>query len=494
MCLAYNQEWCPGMHPANEAGILPRMSLEVMSEVPKAVKSMWNISPRENKHFETNVCCLSMSVDEEFRDMADRPLAPLIEELIDRKHYSIQDREKQLTIFTHILTRHYAEAEVDDYLPELLDLLTYNLRHEESEKITILSLKALSLLVVTTMDAGIYDEANPLLKRKLAGDFSVEVKTAAIRTLGACAFIGGTEEECENEMDFLMEIITSDGNSIGAYDKAAPVIAAIQEWGLLVTRLEEYVHGSEDAVEALADQLDSSDVDVQIAAGQTIAMLYEFTVAPQEDGEEVDEAWHQEGYETAKAHLKRYWKTDDNRWFIERYKPYHDTPRIVKKVKELANTSKARKITKQQHRSIHMHFDAIYMTILNPRYGPCYFHHTAVNKDRAFAYDTRTTIRFHRFHVYKTTWAKWARLQAFTRILAGGLYEHYYARNKALFEALPDLELARTPPEKPKNLTKAVLRAHGQYPEENGPDAPMSRLEKELNIVRAAQGGYEESP
>lgn len=387
-----------------------------------------------------------------------------------------------MTIFTHILTRHYAEEEINGYLPDLLEVFLHNIKQEASEKETILSLRAVALLVITMMDAGVYDEAKNLLKRKISGTYSLGIKTAAIRTLGACAFFGGaTAEECEEEMELFMEIITSDGQSIDQFDEPAPVLAAIQEWGLLLTRLGTYEHGSEDAVEAFAEQLDSTDVEIQIAAGQNIALLYEISYTPQGEDEEIDEIGYELEQERQKRRLRHNYKDKQGRWLVQRYKVYHNTPAIRKKTLELHNTSTKRPLRQHERRSLKLHFEAIHETIKNPRYGPTYRAHPVINQDRSVNYGTRTTIRFHRFHQGRSSWWKWMRLMALQRMLAGGFWEHYYADSRAIFDTLPDLYMSDPSDGKP---VKHGKKWRAKRSDEN---LRIPEMKKEMDIVRETQ-------
>jgi ABC-type Zn2+ transport system substrate-binding protein/surface adhesin len=90
-------------------------------------------------------------------------------------------------------------------------------------------------------------------------------------------------------MSLFFEIIESDGASIDAPDEGNVVIAALEEWGLLATEIEDLEEETEAAMEAFVEQLDSADSGVQIAAGENIALLYEKSLTPQEEDEEIEE-------------------------------------------------------------------------------------------------------------------------------------------------------------------------------------------------------------
>ena len=84
--------------------------------------------------------------------------------------------------------------------------------------------------------------------------------------------------------------------------------AALEEWGFLATLQDEMEDATEAAMEAFVDQLESSDANVQIAAGENVALLYEKSFTEREEDEEVsgddedsdpedeaDPAWPEDG-------------------------------------------------------------------------------------------------------------------------------------------------------------------------------------------------------
>ncbi len=217
-------------------------------------------------------------------DLEDR-----IGEICDRKRSSVQGREESLQVFDLDLTRHYAIAELKPKMDELLPAILKSVKSGATERETVLALKALALMLVTTPSETIYDTVSGPIKSTITDASHPVAKIAAIRALSIVTFYGGaTTEETEDVMDLLLDIISSDGASIEEADNADIVVAALEEWGFLATQLEDLEERTEAAMETFVDQLDSSDVAVQIAAGDNIALLFEKSYTEAESDEEPD--------------------------------------------------------------------------------------------------------------------------------------------------------------------------------------------------------------
>ncbi|EEP75719.1 predicted protein [Uncinocarpus reesii 1704] len=386
----------------------------------------------------------------------DRPLAAVIDDLIDRKHSTVPAREENLAAYGRILARHYAAGEMEDCVEDLLPVFLQSIKQDSTENETNLALKAVALTAMTTLDGSIYDGASSAVRRKITGYSSLLTKATAVRCLGACAFFGGaTEEDMVDEMEFLMEIITSDGHFVEAPDDPEVVTAALQEWGLLATGIEDLEYQSEDAIEAFADQLDSSEADVQIAAGQNIALLYEKSFSPREENEEIDEFEYNLQIDQDDISKSDY-KDDNGVLLVQRYNPYHNTPAIEQKIQDLTKVSD-QQISKKSKRALHKHFKAILTTVENPRHGPRYKQFS-----ESEAYGTRLGVKFHRTaSLNLNRWWKWLRMVALQQWLAGGIVEHYRAKSRAIVENIPGfsvvVETERERPRRPKG--KAWKRA-----------------------------------
>ena len=346
--------------------------------------------------------------------------------LCERRGTSTQEREERYMYFARALTAHYSAEFLHGHVLPLLDAAGKSVKAESSERETLMALKVISLIAVTTADESIYENIAPVLRRAIENSQSRPTKSAAIYTLGTCTFFGGAGDEgILDEMNFLLEIISSDGVSVDAADDENVVTAACEEFGFLATELDDLEGESEDFIEALIDQFDASDAGVQIAAGENIALLYEKSYTPQEDDEsDLEDANQQEIGDSS---------SDDDLSgpkLVKRYDPYHNKHDVLAKATALASLS-GHKVNRKSKRDIHKSFNAIAATIENPRLGPHY------NKATGGHYG-RSKVRIHtegEMHVDR--WWKLLRLKALRRVLQGGFVNHYFEGNRAVLDTLP---------------------------------------------------------
>lgn len=249
------------------------------------------------------------------------------------------------------------------------------------------------------------------------------MKAAAIHALGAAAKYGGaSDSEIEEIMGDFLEIVESDGNSIEAADSADVVAAACQEWGFLATLLDDVEELTEAAIEAFAEQLHSTDIDVQVAAGDNIALLYEKSLREreEEDGPAKDDEYAQ-GYDPIDTK------------FVPRYEVYRKKHQLEQTLAELA-TEGSKRIAKKDRKRLHQNFADILNTVEHPARGPRYSN--AMNKDHVI-YGSRMTIKIRKAGSLKIDkWWKFHRFQELKRILGGGFVQHY-EQNEVVLETLP---------------------------------------------------------
>jgi len=370
---------------------------------------------------------LAENAEAENADWADE-LADRIHEILDRKRSSVQGREDSLSAYCRLSKYHFVEDEIKGHLKDLLGAFAKSIKHESSVRETTLALHALELLVITANDDTIYDGVEPLLTRTIRDSPSNLVKAAAIHCLGACTFFGGAAEEDHLEqMNFFLDIASSDGHAIDAVDDPNCVTAALREWGFLATEVEDLQIESEDAVPIFMDQLESSEPRIQIAAGENIALLYEKSYTPQEDDDEEDNSEDDASLSSA-GDL-------DGPKLIKRYNAYHNTPQLERVLQSLATVS-GKHISKKDKKALHSNFVSILTTVENPRRGPMYS--TAIDQDTNRHYGSKCTVKVGREGTMSIDrWWKWVRLAALRRILQGGFVEHYYQGNRAVLDSLP---------------------------------------------------------
>jgi hypothetical protein len=205
-------------------------------------------------------------------------------------------------------------------------------------------------------------------------------------------------------MNLFIEIIESDGASVEAQDEGNVVIAAM---------------------EAFVEQLESADSGVQIAAGENIALLYEKSLTPQEDDEEVEDEDDSDDPE----------HVHDGQKMVKRYTVYRRQDQLLHKLDDLANVS-TRRISKKDRKALHSSFADIRNSVEKPTRGPAYS--TALHEETGKAYGAgRMKVKINRnVEVRIDKWWKLQRLNALRRTLQGG-FTHHYDQNELVSTVLP---------------------------------------------------------
>ena len=282
---------------------------------------------------------------------------------------------------------------------------------------------AIALTLITTPSETAYDAIVQQLKRTYSDSEHAGVKAVAIHTLSAAAIYGGAaDSEIEDIMDDFLEIIESDGSSIGAEDSGEVVAAATEAWGFLATYIDDVEDKTETAMDAFVEQLESSDTSVQVAAGENIALLFEksYTDRETEDGPASDDE-DEEGYPI------------DNS-LVKRYEVYRQRNQLEHTLTQLAKES-SKRIAKRDRKALHTNFADILNTVQQPSRGPRY--QKAIDQETGKRYGSRMTVRIHKFGSMKIDkWWKLHRLQALRRVLGGGFVIHY-ENNEVVFDSLP---------------------------------------------------------
>lgn len=381
----------------------------------------------------------SNSIDDMIADAADNDLpqdawiadlGDRINEICDRKRSSVQGREESLQAFNLDLTRHYAHDEIKPKMEELLPAILKSVRSGQTERETVLALKALALMLITEPSESLYDAVSGTIRNTINDAQHPTAKIAAIHALSIATFYGGaTVEETEEVMEFFLEIVSSDGSLIEEEDNASIVTTALEEWGFLATQIEDMEETTEPAMETFVDQLDSSDTGVQIATGDNIALLFEKSYTEAESDDEIDEN-DTDDQLPANGH-------GNSELMIKRYTVYRQRHQLEHKLEELAKAS-SKRLSKKDRKALHLEFTDILHTVEKPTRGPRYS--TALDED-GYEMGSRLKIAIQqgRGGGGKMTIDKWwklHRLNALKRLLQGGFLVHY-ERNQVVFDSLP---------------------------------------------------------
>ncbi|KAL2171972.1 hypothetical protein VTG60DRAFT_1031 [Thermothelomyces hinnuleus] len=362
------------------------------------------------------------SVDEEddVDNLWAERLQDRIAELQDRKRSSVRGREATLGGYNHLLKHHFAQRQLDHHAAELLPVFLRDIKSGTSSEERLRALKAFTLTVLTCTSETVFEQAFPVLKAACFDAEEENNKVEAIHALCiAVTYGGGSMEAAEEVLDFFLEIIESDGQSVGALDSGPVVTAALQAWAFVASHLDDLTVQSETAIEAFMEQLDSSDPDVQTSAGVNIALLFESARDYEEQtGESVDMQYNQH--------------------------------RIMTRMAEIVRDS-SKTVSKKGRRNLRANFSSI-VTSLERGKGPGYSTagrsgpnpHTGGSKSddhgefREFGY--REKIRIYNQFLLINTWSLHARAEMLKTLLGGGFVAHYL-ENQVVRDILSDAEV-----------------------------------------------------
>ncbi|KAL7271149.1 hypothetical protein RUND412_006120 [Rhizina undulata] len=399
-----------------------RENSRVNSRVTSRAASRANSDDEGNLSDETNISLGSMGelqpldVPDHKKDWQEQ-LDDKITHITGRKVYERGDLEETYAGYIAILSSKYAKEEIFYRKDELLKQFLKSIKSPKSMNEGLLATKALVLTIVSDPTDDLFDKVYPTFRLVIEKiDSNFPLKAAIIHALGAATFYGGaSSRETEEIMQFLQKIVNSDGGAARAHDDAGVVTAALEEWGFLCTQLDDAEDITKEAMPGFIEQLNSTEVSVQIAAGENIALLYEksYTEAEEDELDDPNEA---------------------GKKYIQRYKPV-DSSEEEALIKILTNLSRGshRNLSKRTKKARHSAFNDILHSVENPLKGPKYSE--ALDKDNN-VHGSRMKVRVHRNGVLRVDkWWKLLRLQHLRRALTGGFLAHWLD-NPVVFESL----------------------------------------------------------
>ena len=404
-------------------------------------------SPREicAESIATNSSCSVGSIDEilngdNFEGIHDGWRAVLLEridEILARKGSTNQGREKAYKTYIHLLSAQYAEEEIAGKEHELVTAFLRSIREEKSEQEAILAANALAITIITSPLETIYEAASTPLKRSITASSSPSVKTAVLHTLGTCTFYSGAaDDEITSVMDYYLDIVSTDGATIDALDSPTPVTAALESYALLATLIDDMSATSSDAIDILADQLSSTSPAVQIAAGESIALLYEKSVKPWDPTEDPPLST----YPATSIITDPDFTADPSSpgpKYLRLYPAYTHTGTLLHTLTELSRTH-THHTSKAAQKALRTTFADITTSLTHPtRPGPRFSN--AIDQETGKRFGSRLTVKVQKEGVVRIDrWWKLVRLQGLKRVLGGGFVGHMEA-NSVVFETLPVL-------------------------------------------------------
>lgn len=311
---------------------------------------------------------LVLSTADEEVEAADweRRLQDAIKEILDRKNSSTKGRESYLAAYTWHTRHHYADEIVENSLHELVPSILRSIKGGRNAEETTMALKALTMTTLTTQSEDIYDPVLSSLKSVCQDSGEESVKIEAIHAMTVVTLFGGLEGAMTDLMDFFLEIVESDGHNIEAGDNGPVVTAALMAWGFLATHVDNLTDDPEQAIDAFLEQLDSSDVDVQLAAGTNLALIMEVIRKHNEMAEQ--EHWVRQESRREQARLQGI-----EGFEAEEFNPYdlqYNKHQLLTRVESLERES-SKAISKKGRRKLHATFQSI-RTSLEHGMGPGY--------------------------------------------------------------------------------------------------------------------------
>ncbi|KAK8233434.1 interferon-related developmental regulator-domain-containing protein [Phyllosticta capitalensis] len=389
-----------------------------------------NVSDEEDGNFSDETSMSMNSIDDvvaaELESSPDAWKALLedrMTEILDRKRSSTDGRADTLAAYCYLLKGHYAYDEIEHKAPELIPAIVKSLKLDSSDRETINALKAIEVTLITVPSDDLYDTVAGPMKRVIENAESSAVKVAAIHAYGVATFYGGaSSEETEEVMDFYLSIAESDGYSIEAGDDGAVVTAALEEYGFLATLSDDLERSCETAMDVFVEQLNSSDLDVQVAAGEDIALMYEKALGdihPEEKNVE-DEVVDPDRSPGAPRYQKL-------------YTVYRREGDLKHTLSALSGLSVGR-VAHSDRKRMRSTFSDILNTIEFPGRGPRY--NTAMSSSGR-SYGSRMHIKIGQAgEMNIDKWWKLFRLKALRRALQGGFLTHY-EKNEVVLDSLP---------------------------------------------------------
>ncbi|PTB59664.1 hypothetical protein M431DRAFT_310930 [Trichoderma harzianum CBS 226.95] len=362
----------------------------------------------------------------------------LIEGLRDRKHNNGEMREYFLSVYIKTIRNHYTADThlwLDDASGELAELFLHDSNRAATAKERLLSLHAYCLTIGTVGSLEIFDGAQKILKQIMTDDDDDDCRVYAIYALCLTVlYAGGLEEAALEVMEFLVEIVRTDGEHIEAHDNAVIVAAALQGWCYVASHVADFSDFADMAMDAFVDQLDSDDVEIQSNAGGCIALIFE---ASRNHVEETGEPFQLQ----------------------------YDPQRLAGRMGELAKLS-AKSVSRKHRRSLRENLMSV-VTSLERGVGPFYStalyipekgEHVPVSQrtdDGQAEYGYRCKLRLGN-HVAKIdTWSLYFRTSLMRTIFKGGLQNHVFI-NPVVIECLEDAQFIQdySPLQKPSKGRK----------------------------------------
>ena len=325
----------------------------------------------------------------------------MVDALGERKGSSKSGREELLKSFVRVAS---LKVITTDMLAgrgeELIAILGRMVKSGRSEKEVMLSARPISLLAASTPEAAnLSNSILPLLQQTISNGGHDSATPNLIHALVSISVFSPalTSEDILPLLDFLIEIVESNGDSISHGEDDDILTAAIEGFGVLLSELEDSYDTIQKFLPILIETLSSTSLSVRLAAGESIAVCYEVSLPSSDSEDESPE-----------------------------YPPYDDIAHLTSLLSSLS-TASTKKLSKTSRREQHSLFRDILRTVSS--------HQPLPTQKLKFA--KREELRID-------SWGKLLRLKHLRRIFTHGLHAHLAgnANVRGLFELPPPSEAA----------------------------------------------------
>lgn len=213
------------------------------------------------------------------------------EHILQRLVTKMQDRlfwkgayEDRLRIVRGVANHLCKSPENDEHIvAEIIPILVKSISRDSGDVARYAARSVAAAAMFSSEAANIFAVVNMPLRNLVSSSESIQTKEAALHAYGVTAYFGGADaHEVSQAMEFLLEIIKSDGESANALDNADVVCAAMVSWAFLSTFLDPDELVYYDALESFEEQLQSSATSVITTAANGIGLLAEAQYGPKE--------------------------------------------------------------------------------------------------------------------------------------------------------------------------------------------------------------------
>ena len=355
-------------------------------------------------------------------------VSKFLEEMQDRKRNNGDTREQLLEFYIKTLRSHYnphTHLWLDGSAQVLAELFLRSANRGLTARERLLSLQALVLTMGTSEEVSIVEESLDTIRHIIMDDDDDDCRVFAMYAMCfAVLYGGGDEDDAQTTLDFLADIVQTDGESIEAHDNAVLVAGAMQAWAFIASHVEDMSDSAFVAIDGFVDQLDSGHVLVQSHAAACIALIFE---------------------------ASREHEHDTGAPFQLPYDPKQLAGRINQIAKQFS-----RSVSKKDRRSLRDTLNSVVTSLergVGPGYSTAGFAPDArgekptgkVNEDGIVEFGYRLKLRLGNHVAIIKTWSLLSRVDMMKLLFGGSLLRHVFD-NPVVSECLSDASFEENGP------------------------------------------------